>query len=139
MPQGGRGRLDPASFTSLGELFHMIGTDSSGNTLIGVRNAPTPEARGRDCFKKNRSIAAMKPDFGRTCTQHFCTNNRNSNNGYLYFRSPTPRIQDGALVGPINPNGSYSTGEKLVPNADRNLDGGSIARQIDAHWFICRN
>ena len=104
-----------------------------------VRDTPSLEDRRRNCFKENRSMAILKPDFGRTRAQYFCTNNRNSNKGYLYFPAPAPRIHGGELVGPINPNGSYATGEKLVPHTDRNLDGGSIARQIDAHWFIYRN
>ena len=34
LPQGGTGRVDPASFTQWGGLPHMIGTDRAGNTLI---------------------------------------------------------------------------------------------------------
>ena len=106
-----------------------------------VRDARTMEARGRDCLKENRSRAALKPDFGRTWAQYFCTDNRNSNKGYLYFPAPAPapRIKDGQLLGIIGSDGTHGSMPLLVSNTDRNIDGGSIVRQIDAHWFIYRN
>ena len=81
-------------------------------------------------------MAILKPDFGKTLAQHFCTDNRNSNKGYLYFPTPSPRIQDGRLVGLISSDGPHNSMPQLVSHTDRNLDGGSTVQQIDAHWFI---
>ena len=103
-----------------------------------VRDAPSLEHRRSNCFKEKRSISVLKLDFGRTWAQHFCTDSCNSSKSYPYFPAPSTRIQDGKLLGPINAIGS-SGSRLLVPNADRNLDGGSIARQIDEYWFISRN
>lgn len=103
-----------------------------------VRDAPTLPDRGT-CFGSKRLIVTLKPDFGRNWGQHFCTDNRHSNKGYMYFPAPAPRIEGGKILGQISLNGSYDAKGVLVPHADRNLDGGTIVRQIDAHWFIYRN
>lgn len=96
------------------------------------------EARRSECLTERGTQVIFRPSFGRTWGQYFCTENRSTTKGYIYFPGVAPRIVNGDLLGPVNLEGKSSSFGKVVTTADKNEHGGRILKQIDAHWFIYR-
>ncbi|MFZ2327232.1 MAG: hypothetical protein WAW73_09965 [Rhodoferax sp.] len=93
-------------------------------------------ARVAECSKTHIPTILLKPTFGKTHQDYFCTTRRHSSKQYIYFPGPEPHIVDGYLMGPIWGDGRTGWKEKVVPNTDRFDSKECTVRQLDPHWFI---
>lgn len=110
--------------------------DDCLNTAPPNESQDARVARVMECTKTQWSTILMKPTFGKTHQQYFCTTQRNTFKQYVYFPGAVPRIADGYLQGPVWHNGKTGWKEKIVPSTDV-FDGKECTmRQLDARWFI---